>query len=666
MVCKQNFYRLTVLTFLLLFMIVNTCLAAPSPARHALVIGNGDYKAGPLKNPVNDSRDIRVLLQELGFKVTHLENAGKRPMEDAIRAFGKALRQSGGLGLFYYAGHGMQVAGKNYLIPVGTRIMAEHEVEYEAVYADRILSEMSEAGNPVNIVILDACRNNPFARSFRSSAQGLAQVNRAPTGTLIAYATDPGNTALDGKGRNSPYTRALLKYLKTPGSSITKAFQAVRKDVLRFSSGKQRPWETTSLTDEVILVAGGSAFYTTDAPAISPQTGSLVVATRPSGAALSVAGTFRGRTPLTLENLDPGQLQVKVQLSGYESAVKKVLIRAGRESHLTLFLDKIVTTGTLKISSDPAGAEWYLDGAYVGLTPDTLFEVEKGSHKILVKKSGYHEWSKTTTIFSKQEALVAAGLKKLPVKKYQASENRPAKTATGTPSSGDIFIDSVTGIEFIWVPGGCFEMGSNSGDSDEKPVHKVCVDGFYIGKYEVTQGQWRKFMGNNPAHFKKGDNYPVEQVSWDDCQSFVRKLNGQSNKTYRLPTEAEWGYACRSGGRDEKYSGGNDVDRVAWYLSNSGGSTHAVGGKAVNGLGLYDMSGNVWEWCSDWYDKNYYNKSPEQNPQGPGSGWFLYRVERGGCWCDYPQFVRTANRSRFRPSFRSYDLGFRLVSPGRR
>jgi len=226
------------------------------------------------------------------------------------------------------------------------------------------------------------------------------------------------------------------------------------------------------------------------------------------------------------------------------------------------------------------------------------------------------------------------------------------------------FTDSATGMEFVWVPGGCFQMGSNRGDADEKPVHKVCVDGFYIGKYEVTQGQWRKLMGNNPARFKKGDNYPVEQVSWDDCQLFVRKLNGQSNKTFRLPTEAEWEYACRSGGRDEQYSGGNDIDRVAWYSSNSRKSTRAVGGKAVNGLGLYDMSGNVWEWCSDWYDSNYYQKSPRQNPQGPDSG--SYRVARGGGWCYGPRRVRSANRFMYWPSNRISNLGFRLVSPGRR
>jgi len=157
-----------------------------------------------------------------------------------------------------------------------------------------------------------------------------------------------------------------------------------------------------------------------------------------------------------------------------------------------------------------------------------------------------------------------------------------SSVSTGSGStSGSTFTDPVTGMEFVWVPNGCFQMGSSSGekgrDSDEGPVHRVCVDGFWIGKYEVTQGQWQKVMGNNPSYFKKGSNYPVEQVSWDDCQSFIKKLNRQSRKTFRLPTEAEWEYAARGGRSGEKYAGGNDVDRVAWYSGNSGGSTHPVG-----------------------------------------------------------------------------------------
>jgi len=237
--------------------------------------------------------------------------------------------------------------------------------------------------------------------------------------------------------------------------------------------------------------------------------------------------------------------------------------------------------------------------------------------------------------------------------------------------SGSI-TDSVTGMKLKLVTGGCFDMGDTFGDSvkegykDERPVHKVCVDNFYIGKFEVTQGEYQKVMGVNPSNFKQcGANCSVEQVSWDDAQQFITRLNNLTGKSYRLPTEAEWEYAARSGGKKEKFSGGDDIDSVAWYDKNSGNSTHPVGQKTPNGLGLYDMSGNVWEWCSDYYDEGYYKKGPKKgnwkNPQGATEG--SNRVLRGGSWRDDARFVRAAYRYYGSPDNRISYLGFRLVSP---
>ena len=220
--------------------------------------------------------------------------------------------------------------------------------------------------------------------------------------------------------------------------------------------------------------------------------------------------------------------------------------------------------------------------------------------------------------------------------------------------------------DFVFVQGGCFEMGcggwSSNCISGEEPVHEVCVDGFYIGKYEVTQSQWQNVMGSNPSNFQKGDNYPVEQVSWEDTQEFIRRLNNKTGKNFRLPSEAEWEYACRSGGKKEKYCGGNKIDAVAWYGGNSVNNTHPVGTRSPNGLGLYDMSGNVWEWVSDWYDKGYYGRSPRSNPQGPSLG--SERVVRGGSWNCNPRYIRASDRDRSYPDIRYSILGFRLVSPG--
>lgn len=213
----------------------------------------------------------------------------------------------------------------------------------------------------------------------------------------------------------------------------------------------------------------------------------------------------------------------------------------------------------------------------------------------------------------------------------------------------------------VSVPAGCYLMGSDSGMADEKPVHEVCVDGFRMGKYEVTQAQWEAVMGSNPASNKQGGNYPVESVSWNDAQEFIRRLNTATNQNFRLPTEAEWEYACRSGGKKEQYCGGDNLDDLAWYEDNSGGASHPVGTKQANGLGLYDMSGNVWEWCSDWYDENYYRSSPRQNPPGPSSG--VSRVDRGGSWFRRSGYEYAAFRRGLNPGNRLGAIGFRLVAP---
>ncbi|OGW32201.1 MAG: hypothetical protein A2X59_10145 [Nitrospirae bacterium GWC2_42_7] len=226
-----------------------------------------------------------------------------------------------------------------------------------------------------------------------------------------------------------------------------------------------------------------------------------------------------------------------------------------------------------------------------------------------------------------------------------------------------IFRDPATGMEFVFVKGGCYQMGDAFGDgnSNERPLHEVCVDDFYIGKYKVTQGQWRAIMGSNTSKTSScGDDCPVEVAPWKDMQDFITKLNNNAKAgKYRLPTEAEWEYAARSGGKKEKYSGGNDVDKVAWHISNSNSKMHPSGTKAPNGLGIYDMSGNVWERCQDWYDENYYNHSPKNNPAGPDSG--STRVVRGGSWRNSSWFSRSSFRGRYYPGDMENTDGFRLV-----
>ena len=252
--------------------------------------------------------------------------------------------------------------------------------------------------------------------------------------------------------------------------------------------------------------------------------------------------------------------------------------------------------------------------------------------------------------------------------KKHKSQSKPTKGGTvkrvATKASYSNGTLTVNGIKYnmVWVDGGTFRMGATSEQgseiSEEKPVHSVTLSGYYIGKTEVTQALWKAVMGSNPSEFK-GDNRPVESVSWDDCQAFIRKLNALTGQNFRLPTEAEWEFACRGGNnsRGYKYSGSNYIDNVAWHDGNFGNKTHPVATKSPNELGIYDMSGNVWEWCADWYGD--YSSGRQTNPKGPYDGSF--RVYRGGSWINDARYCRSSYRFYSFPAYRYYNLGLRLA-----
>ena len=229
--------------------------ATGTERKTALVIGNSAYPTSPLKNPVNDARAMARALRELGFVVDERTNLTMVEMKQAVETFGDGIKE-GGVGLFYYAGHGIQVAGRNYLIPVDANIQGESEVDYKAVDAGLVLAKMDLAQNEMNIVILDACRNNPFPRSFRSANAGLASMD-APSGTLIAYATAPGKVASDGTGENGLYTQEVVKAIRRPGIKIEDAFKQVRSGVQTQTQGKQVPWESSSLVGDFYFSGSG-------------------------------------------------------------------------------------------------------------------------------------------------------------------------------------------------------------------------------------------------------------------------------------------------------------------------------------------------------------------------------------------------------------------------
>ena len=250
------------------------------------------------------------------------------------------------------------------------------------------------------------------------------------------------------------------------------------------------------------------------------------------------------------------------------------------------------------------------------------------------------------------------------------SEPKPKPKPKPTPKVSSSYTDdgimfSIGNVRFemVRVEGGTFTMGATAEQgsdaySDEKPTHQVTLSSYSIGKTEVTQALWQAVMGSNPSYFK-GSNLPVEEVSWEDCQTFIRKLNALTGKTFRLPTEAEWEYAARGGNKSRgyKYSGSNTLSNVAWYDDNSADKTHPVATKASNELGIYDMTGNVWEWCSDWYGS--YSSSSQYNPTGSNTG--SNRVLRGGSWYLNARRCRVSYRSNFTPTVSSDYLGLRLA-----
>ena len=258
-----------------------------------------------------------------------------------------------------------------------------------------------------------------------------------------------------------------------------------------------------------------------------------------------------------------------------------------------------------------------------------------------------------------------------PAATQQASSVNMQQVQAGNVASNGLSLDGITNPilanlvrNMVRVDGGTFRMGATSeqgsdAQDDEKPVHQVTLSGYYIGKYEVTQEEWQAVMGSNPSYHKGSGKLPVEDVSWDECQEFIRRLNSLTGKTFRLPTEAEWEYAARGGNKSRgyKYAGGNNIGSVAWHDGNSGEKTHEVGGKQPNEIGMYDMSGNVFEWCSDWYSS--YSSSSQENPMGASSGSF--RVYRGSSMLSNAVYDHVARRFNCSPSLGVYNLGLRLA-----
>lgn len=596
--------------------------------RVALVIGNSKYAESPLLNPANDARDMAALLKQYGFEVLHGEDLAQKEMKSLIRSFGDKLRE-GGVGLFYYAGHGVQVADHNYLIPVGASIRSEAEIEYESVDLGFVLAQMQEAQNPLNILILDACRNDPFARSSRSTAaRGLATVN-APVGTLIAYSTAPGSVAADGEGRNGLYTEELMKQMKKPGIRLLDVFLHTRTAVRQRTNGQQIPWESISLEGDFVLSGTAAA---NPAPAPPPLTTAWSAET-------GEQAFWRAIEDSTMQEDFEEYLKKYGERAQYADAAR-IRLRHLRTKPVTANAAPTASTKALALAA---------------------FDFETASTNV------------TGTTIEKRRASA-----------QQYSED----------------LSNGVRLEMIKIPTGSFRMGTAEEDVAgiipeheryfgkaeaaasvrwQTPQHIVNMPSFYLGKFEVTQAQWRavaalpkvqRDIAPEPSKFK-GDNLPVEMISWDDAQEFCARLSRATGRHYRLPSEAEWEYAARANTTTDFAFGAALPPELANYDGNtpygkgekgvSRGQTVPVGSLGIaNAFGVYDMHGNVFEWCQDTWHESYAG-APTDGSAWESGGDQNRRVGRGGAWMTYGVACRSALRARNAPDFRMFFIGFRVA-----
>ncbi len=410
---------------------------------------------------------------------------------------------------------------------------------------------------------------------------------------------------------------------------------------------KQANHETSMTTQEITASMAGR---TIPLPLPKPIYGSLNVESTPNFCKLYIDGKDIGVTPKAVPDLLIGSHQIRLTKDGYADYTDSFTLSKGEHKQIQVTLSN---GKEIQFTCNVPDAQLEIDGQKVGSATGT-YQLTYGSHSLKATATDYRDY--TYTINVSESGSYSHSIQMLALAKDE-------ETFT------------VNGVSFTMklVEGGTFQMGAtseqgNDADSDEKPVHSVTLSNYYMGETEVTQALWKAVMGTEPSYNGgwvndngRGNDYPAYRVSWNDIQEFVTKLNRFTGKQFRLPTEAEWEYAARGGKRSNgyKYAGSSNIGSVAWYTDNSGSKTHPVKGKNPNELGLYDMSGNVWEWCQDWYDS--YSNSTQTNPIGPSNGSF--RVLRGGSWGNIARHCRVSIRFSDDPDIRDFSIGFRLVLP---
>ena len=677
----------------LLFFVSSSAISAQ---RVALVIGNSNYAHAPiLPNPRNDASDIGAALERLGFAVTRLENADRNSLWQGLQEFKRAASVSKVAAVFY-AGHGIEVDQRNFLVPVDARLASDQDVEFEAVPLDLVMRALDGASE-LRLVILDACRDNPFAAKMqrsgatRSIGRGLARLEPSEQ-MLVAYAAEAGTVASDGDGRNSPYTAALLRHIEEPGLELDLMFRHVRDSVLSSTGGSQKPFTYGSLSSQGAYLTGRPAVESTVvSTVVSGQSGSSGgVPTEPNSGSFELAfwesiknskdpadfqayitqfpsGTFTALARNNIQRLNSATEEQKVPDKTQVAAITPASIEALLE--LSRSERRKVQEGLAVAGFDPGTA----DGLFGQQT-----RVAVGSWQLSsgVDKTGY---------LDAKSAKVLIAL---------AAEFVPAR------SPGDVFRDCKSCPQMVVVPAGDYTMGSPSSEKDrrddESPRHRVTISkSFAVGKYEVTRDEFKEFVSNtghlsgrgcnfwagekwkksdvyswrNPG-FEQGEDAPVVCVNWNDAKAYVKWLSGETGHQYRLLSESEWEYVARAGTTAPFHFGRTiSTDHANYDGEFVGGSgqegvfrekTVSVGSFPSNGYGLHDVHGNVWEWVEDCWHASYAD-APKDGRAWTTRGDCTYHVLRGGSWIDLPRSLRAANRSGNETGFRYNFNGFRVA-----
>jgi formylglycine-generating enzyme required for sulfatase activity len=527
---------------LIAMMLVSSALQA-AETRIALVIGNSDYSSGPLPNPANDAKLLGDALTSLGFDVIARRNADQITMKRAIQEFGSRLERAGpgAVGLFYYAGHGVQLSGRNYLIPTTARIEREGDVEIEAVSADWVIEQMRYARNRLNIVILDACRNNPFTRSMRSVDRGLATMD-APAGILIAYSTAPGAVAADGAGRNSPYTEALTQAMRDMHEPVEQVFKHVRVGVMTATAGKQVPWESSSLTGD---------FYFAPPARSAPEASNALTSGAVPAPNKADSGTF-GAWVFSLF----GSARPEPEASGRPAAATE----PSKIRPAVSLLSGARAAPLLQSLGIPAEE---VDEAHNYPEPDIRRRIEGAPRRV--------------TLGSTPEQIRSAFAL---CRRYSA--------ACQLSWYGDEGLRNVTldPFELDPVPVSVRAFRQFVDASHYKTQAETAGFAYAVvaGTLQpVPGGSWRNGVKKHPAE----DESPVVGVSFQDAAAYCR------SKGARLPSEDEWEYVARGPNR-QTFPWGENIDPA----ENAPKAPPSVGDGPPEGIGgrYKGLSGNVWQW----------------------------------------------------------------------